>query len=888
MAGIIDIMNRARSLRQETALNSITPERAGGIMYDTLDYINQEQLQAASPLVISKIYDSVASMEADDDPVSDLTGKALKPGQVVVIVTGDPDDPDDSVIYRYNGTEEGVSSWTAVGKLGGVAPYLEGYLYVGVATPATDPDTANITQKVYYRATEAGTYTDFDGLVVNDGEVCNLKWNGSAWSKEVTGEATVAQLSALGREVGAQIYERKVPTQSDLSVGRLGTNGQVDTTTSASQDCRVTADLYYAEKGTKIKFTTRLPSGYVAVAIYDVSGTFKSIPLYGGGTSTTVSLEYTFTEDGYYRACVYGSQLSVFSVEILSPETLYDKVQSAVKGEDAKPFLGSIADYISNAGFSNRGCYIDLGLTLQSSGNYQMSNPILVKAGQTIRMNARGTGTSIYLLVAVDSSVPITSVSDVRTFTRIVENFNYDSGNNTLSEFTATEDTYVIAQYYRINNGGFLELGYKPMNTRVSEMDSIQREILEKVHLPESWVKAEVALLTEKLRALSKNKLLVWAFNTDQHISQYVAGARDNDCILRGLRSIPVLTQEYPFDLVVLGGDEVGYSGGPDNTLAGISDSVVQVIKAASTPLCSVVAMAGNHDAYQNIGAANADGYMEFNWKTRGNAARKQLDWAGVRSTNCWIDDSINKVRFVVLDNYSRNQGAELSDCIDAALSDNKLKSSDWQVIIFSHNVVAAVGTNTSDPMDASVWTQISGYISQGVDVVACINGHAHLIGQGVKDDVLMICVPQAMFVSTGITAIHASFDGNIYYNSYESAKETSYDVFAWDRTNNKLHAFQYGAGTDRVFNTTPGSRGIELDVLSGIVSSTGTIAGGTITASNHNTQYSVTLDATGAYSFPYLCPGLDWLIEVELPGGETASQTYNSATGSHTLNITV
>lgn len=110
-------MLRAQLLKQETALDSISPDRAGGIMYDTLQYINQMQLQGANPLLISKIYASVAAMEADSAPVSDLTGQALRPGQVVVIASADSDN---GSVYRYNGGTE--SRWTVVGKIGNLTP----------------------------------------------------------------------------------------------------------------------------------------------------------------------------------------------------------------------------------------------------------------------------------------------------------------------------------------------------------------------------------------------------------------------------------------------------------------------------------------------------------------------------------------------------------------------------------------------------------------------------------------------------------------------------------------------------------------------------------------------------------------------------------------------
>lgn len=71
------------------------------------------------------------------------------------------------------------------------------YQYAGIATPTTNPGTPD--ENVFYLAAQAGTYTNFGGLVVNDGEVCALKWNG-AWAKDVTGAATAEQVSQLGQK----------------------------------------------------------------------------------------------------------------------------------------------------------------------------------------------------------------------------------------------------------------------------------------------------------------------------------------------------------------------------------------------------------------------------------------------------------------------------------------------------------------------------------------------------------------------------------------------------------------------------------------------------------------------------------------------------------------
>ena len=117
MANINEILARAAALRDETALNSISPERAGSIMYDTLMSLNELWLQQGAALVISKIYASVDAMEADTNPVSDISGKPLRPGQIVVIAS---EDEDNGSVYRYNGTDS--PSWSLVGNIGNLEP----------------------------------------------------------------------------------------------------------------------------------------------------------------------------------------------------------------------------------------------------------------------------------------------------------------------------------------------------------------------------------------------------------------------------------------------------------------------------------------------------------------------------------------------------------------------------------------------------------------------------------------------------------------------------------------------------------------------------------------------------------------------------------------------
>lgn len=113
---IYDLISRAQKLRQETKLDSVSPGRVGALCEDTLKYINEYQLLASSPS-LHKIYASVSAMQSDPAPKSDLTGKALKPGQLVVIAPASQTDTTAGDVYRYDGPSGNTSAWTFVAKI---------------------------------------------------------------------------------------------------------------------------------------------------------------------------------------------------------------------------------------------------------------------------------------------------------------------------------------------------------------------------------------------------------------------------------------------------------------------------------------------------------------------------------------------------------------------------------------------------------------------------------------------------------------------------------------------------------------------------------------------------------------------------------------------------
>ena len=97
------------------------------------------------------------------------------------------------------------------------------YQFAGVATPSTNPGTPD--QNVFYLAGTAGTYSNFNSIVLASGEVAILKYNGT-WIKETSGFASQQQLTELADII---LLQKSVPSAHNgsslnTSDGALVTN----------------------------------------------------------------------------------------------------------------------------------------------------------------------------------------------------------------------------------------------------------------------------------------------------------------------------------------------------------------------------------------------------------------------------------------------------------------------------------------------------------------------------------------------------------------------------------------------------------------------------------------------------------------------------------------
>ncbi len=138
-------------------------EITGNILQDVLLAMVSTMGDSAINGLVSALQDEITARQNQDATLQgNITAEATARQQA-----------DTALVGRIDGLQTAINSINT--KL------AEGYIYAGIATPSTNPDTPS--GKVFYIAVQAGTYTNFGGTVVAYG-INILKYNSSAWSKD--------------------------------------------------------------------------------------------------------------------------------------------------------------------------------------------------------------------------------------------------------------------------------------------------------------------------------------------------------------------------------------------------------------------------------------------------------------------------------------------------------------------------------------------------------------------------------------------------------------------------------------------------------------------------------------------------------------------------------
>lgn len=524
--------------------------------------------------------------------------------------------------------------------------------------------------------------------------------------------------------------------------------------------------------------------------------------------SYLIGLPVTTAADGF----VFVPEGATYLMVVESTSNTTNAVVVTDKNSDIVKFLelmeantravngDSMAVMNRSVNFSKRGFYITSALTLESSSYWVMSDPFLVKKGQKVSITGTDTGNRTYLLVGVNSSIPLTSVSDVRQFTVITELSPGNSSTEVTREWIATEDMYVIAQYSSLFS---LLLGTPAI---VPELADIWGRLahLQDGDLP-AYAKAEMERVYDIIVNRSAGNVHIAAFNTDQHFDlDRLANPHSTynpKWVMQGVEALKEIANRIPVDEVVLGGDVAGYGGGTSADDEGILKTVNYLFKPLVGIDSILVGFPGNHDAYQNTNDVTAQGM--YNVFAKRN--QRHLYYHGNGTDNCdaYVDDTEHRIRSIYIDTYSRNSRTEDFRVFLAASLASLPEG--YKALIYSHNALTnefagtVLAQKISDPtvqIDAfQNPTDCHEILNEYADdIIACICGHSHF-------DASAISAAGILYIETTTAAPHTrnyTTDNIPNTSTLGTVTDTSFDFFVIDQAAQTIEAVRYGEGCNR------------------------------------------------------------------------------------------
>lgn len=111
--------------------------------------------------------------------------------------------------------------------------------FAGIATPYTDPGAPD--QNVFYLAAEKGTYVNFNGLAIIDGEIAALIWLSGSWSKASINVASVVDSRLELKADKAELAKALTGVDSKLELKADKANVKVELAKRVTKDVFIRA-----------------------------------------------------------------------------------------------------------------------------------------------------------------------------------------------------------------------------------------------------------------------------------------------------------------------------------------------------------------------------------------------------------------------------------------------------------------------------------------------------------------------------------------------------------------------------------------------------------------------------------------------------------------------
>lgn len=461
----------------------------------------------------------------------------------------------------------------------------------------------------------------------------------------------------------------------------------------------------------------------------------------------------------------------------------------------------------------------------------------------------------------------------------------------TAHHYTATSDCYVILQFMNVwgsivissDSGRIVALENKVSNL-ASSIDTVVDS------LPQYVKDEEERVYGELLQRMNDDNIFI-AFNTDQHFDLDYSSQEHSynpKWVMQGIRALCNITNDIPLDLVVFGGDTVGYaSGGSSFTVNGIIKTCNHLFYPLLSVNTPVVSIPGNHDAFQNNGSITSNAMYNVHYKRFESVNKARVHLSGYDNCDSYIDDSAHKIRYIFVDVFSglisyvqgyKDREESYVSFLQGALSTLPI---DYNAIIFSHNPLTDEFTKESSPIkkQSSAGVESDAFadpvsLNDKLDtyadrIIACICGHSHA-------DVYAFSQSGILFIETTCAAAHARYmyDDIPYKATINSPTDTAFDFFVINLEDKTIEAIRYGQGTNRKWIYKGENAGlVSYENFLGGNCSVGSV---TLTFTNDNDNTDIVIanvDANGKYEV-YLRLGETYNISCDGYSIDTATVT--------------
>ena len=259
-------------------------------------------------------------------------------------------------VVRTNGNNEITGALLQQSLLTMVNSLGVGYQYAGIATPAINPGTPD--QNVFYLASTAGTYTNFNNTVLADGEVAILAYNGS-WVKKSTNIATKTALTELEQEVSLLKFTGMVDS-GDIVIeqGSIGSSGQ---------------DIYGT---TRLRIKDAIPTSVGEIAVPD-GFLIQAVFYYSAWTDSS-----TYTYDTFVFVGAQSAKLD--TTKNYARPIFRDTANNDIVPEDLIGGLHSVLPAITNlsTALKNLGKYAVSGTT---ASTYEWLADVYLEPGMVVK-----------------------------------------------------------------------------------------------------------------------------------------------------------------------------------------------------------------------------------------------------------------------------------------------------------------------------------------------------------------------------------------------------------------------------------------------------------------------------------------------------------------------